>query len=650
MARSRKPAASSTPGIPPTPNLAPQLTPVPAPSAAKPVEASKVETTKISSRLAAKPVVKRPIVFRGGVAVSPGVAIGRAYCIHDIFIGEDSRPLTDADALQELARYDAAREKTVADLRAVYKKVRTQLGEQHASIFQAHEAILDDPSFTAKIRSWIVDTKLSAAAALQRVSAEYTKLFASATDQFIKDRVADVRDVILRLTGHLDEARAKPADGELTEDDEPSILIAGELVPSHVFTLGEREVAGIVTEAGGRTSHAAILARSRGIPAVSGVEEVLKNAANGDCVVVDGRNGHVILNPDYETLVAYRKLQREFANLKDTLAINCHTPCLSADGEVVQLQANISGVADARAACGQGASGVGLYRTEYLFLTHPDVPDEEEQYQAYRDAIAAAPNRRITIRTLDVGGDKKIAYIGDSREANPFLGWRSIRISFEHPQFFLAQIRAVLRAAAEDDAPKSVRLMFPMVTTVEEMRKIRSFVHRAERQLTERKVPFARVPIGMMLEVPAAAVSIDVLLEESDFVSIGSNDLVQYLMAADRDNPKVSALCDPFSPAVLLVLTQVIAACRAANKPVTLCGEIAAAPKACMLLFGMGLRSFSMSPAFVPIIKDLLGKLKASHAESILKQVLKLRTTAQITRFMDERIQELAPNLAILGS
>lgn len=645
MARSRKPAAGTTSGAQP----AAEPTKPPPPAAASPPTAP--PAPKSSPRPSAKPAQKKPIAFRGGVAVSPGVAIGRAYCIHDIYIGEDSRPLNDADALKELARYDTAREKTAADLRAVYKKVHAQLGAQHASIFQAHEAILDDPSFTAKVRSWIVDSKLSAAAALQRIGAEYTKLFADATDQFIKDRLADVRDVILRLTGHLDDNRAPdPEDGELTEDDEPSILIAGELVPSHVFSLGDREVAGIVTEAGGRTSHAAILARSRGIPAVSGVEQVLKSAATGDIVVVDGRNGHVILNPDYETLVAYRKLQREFANLKDTLAHNCHAPSLTADGELVQLQANISGVADARAACGMGASGVGLYRTEYLFLTHPDVPDEEEQYQAYCDAIAAAPNRRITIRTLDVGGDKKIAYIGDSREANPFLGWRSIRISFEHPQFFLAQIRAVLRAAAEDDAPKSVRLMFPMVTNVEEMRKIRSFVHRAERQLTERKVPFGKVPIGMMLEVPAAAVSIDVLLEESDFVSIGSNDLVQYLMAADRDNPKVSGLCDPFSPAVLLVLAQVIGACRAANKPVTLCGEIAAAPKACVLLFGMGLRSFSMSPAFVPIIKDLLGKLKAKEAEAILKQALKLRTTAQISRFMDERIQDIAPNLAILGS
>jgi phosphoenolpyruvate-protein phosphotransferase (PTS system enzyme I) len=285
-----------------------------------------------------------------------------------------------------------------------------------------------------------------------------------------------------------------------------------------------------------------------------------------------------------------------------------------------------------------------------VFLTHPDVPDEEEQFRAYCETIEASPNRTITLRTLDVGGDKKIAYIGGNREANPFLGWRSIRISFEHPQFFLAQIRAVLRAAAHaEGSDKRVRLMFPMVTTVEEMRKLRSFVHRAERQLAERNIPFGRIPIGLMLEVPAAAVSIDVLLEETDFVSIGSNDLVQYLMAADRDNPKVSALCEPLSPAVIRVLAEVIAACRGAAKPVTLCGEMAADPRACILLFGMGLRSFSMSPAFVPVIKELLRSLTVLKTQEILKRALFMRTTGQIIRFMEEQLEEISPKLAQMG-
>lgn len=593
------------------------------------------------------------MVFRHGVAVSPGVAIGRAYCIRDIFVGDQSRTLSDADVLDELARYDAAGAKTVADLQALHRKVSQQLGPEQAAVFEVHEAILHDPAFTSKVRQWIVESKLAAPAALQRLLAEYTELFAFTADEFLKERLADIRDVIIRLTGHLAE-HAPSHDAEAASG--PTILVADELLPSHVFLFGERDVAGIVTESGGRTSHAAILARSRGIPAVSGIERVLQHVADGDEIVVDGREGHVVVRPGYEALTAYRKLQREYANLKVALAANRDELAATADGEPVHLLANISGLVDAQAAVRMGASGVGLFRTEYMYLTHPDVPDEDEQCAAYRAIIDASPNRTITLRTLDVGGDKQIAYLGNTREANPFMGWRSIRLSFEHPQFFLTQIRAVLRAAAVDEVakpglpPKQVRLMFPMVTNVEEMRKIRSFVHRAERQLTESRTPFARIPIGLMLEVPAAAVAIEDLLEEADFVSIGSNDLVQYLMAADRDNPKVSALCEPLSPAVLMVLNHVIRACNAAGKSVTVCGEIAAMPRCCVLLLGMGLRHFSMSPAFVPTIKELFRRLTGERAGRIVAQVLKLRTVAQITRFMDEQLHDIAPKLAMLDS
>jgi phosphoenolpyruvate-protein phosphotransferase (PTS system enzyme I) len=595
----------------------------------------------------ARPASRKASILRRGVAVSPGVAVGRAYCIHDIFVGDEPRPLDDAEVLNELSRFEAARDRTADDLEALYRKVAEQVGKSEAEIFLAHDAILRDPAFTAKVRTWIVESKHSAPTALQKLLGEYTELFAKTQDDFLRERLADIRDVIIRVSGHLNEAHDRYVDDD---SDEPCILVAGELVPSHVITLGDRDVAGIVTEAGGRTSHAAILARSRGIPAVSGVEKVLEQVKQGDMIVVDGRDGHVIINPDYETLTAYRKLRREFTHLRETLAENHDQPAVSADGETVQLLANISGTADAKAAATMGASGVGLYRTEYLFLTHADVPSEEEQYVAYCETVAASPDRAITLRTLDVGGDKKIAYIGGNREANPFLGWRSIRISFEHPQFFLAQIRAVLRAAADDGGPpKRVRLMFPMVTTVEEMRKLRSFVHRAERQLAEKKIPFGKIPIGLMLEVPAAAVSIDVLLEETDFVSIGSNDLVQYLMAADRDNPKVSALCEPLSPAVIKVLAEVIAACRAADKPVTLCGEMAADPRAYILLFGMGLRSFSMSPAFVPVIKELLRVLTVPQTQAILKKALIMRTSGQIIRYMEEQLAEISPKLSQMG-
>jgi phosphotransferase system enzyme I (PtsI) len=546
-----------------------------------------------------------------------------------------------------LGRYDEARDKTAADLHALYTKVASQVGPDEAAIFRAHESILHDPAFTAKIRSWIATEHHSAQSALHRLLAEYTVLFSSTQDDYLKERLADVRDVVIRLSGHLSDVLQPQLDAL----PEPLILVANELLPSQVVTLGNREVVAIVTETGGQTSHAAILARSRGIPAVSGIKGILRNVRTGDSLVVDGREGLVVVNPDAETTSAYLKLEREFFDLKDALAENRDRPAVSADGETVELLANINSRADAQAAVAMGASGVGLFRTEYIFLTHPDVPDEEQQLAAYREIIEASPNQQVTIRTLDLGGDKTIPYLGHAREANPFLGWRSIRLSFEHPEFFAKQIRAILQAATDEPGlTKRVRMMFPMITTLEEIRKVRTMVRKARLQLEDEDKPFGDVRIGFMLEVPAAAVSIDALLEEVDFVSIGSNDLVQYLMAADRDNPKVSHLCQPLSPPVLRVLTGIIATCNAAGKPVTLCGEMAGAPRAFVLLFGMGLRSFSMSPAFIPMIKDLTSHLTRKRAESVLKRALAIKTTAGVQRFMAAEIAEIAPNLKPLDS
>ena len=283
---------------------------------------------------------------------------------------------------------------------------------------------------------------------------------------------------------------------------------------------------------------------------------------------------------------------------------------------------------------------------------HPNLPSEEEQFATYCEVIANSPDHNVTIRTLDIGGDKTIPYLGRThQEANPFMGWRSVRLSFEHPEFFETQICAVLRAAAyADRLGGQVKLMFPMITTLEEMRRVRSVVRKAGRKLGEESKEFSEVPIGLMLEVPAAAVSIDLMLDVVDFVSIGSNDLVQYLMAADRDNPKVSHLCQPLSPPVLRVLSGVIKACRQAGKPITLCGEMAGQPRAFVLLLGMGLRQFSMSPAFVPATKQLAAKLSCEKAEQIFEQVLRLKTTANVKRFMSEQMSAIAPDLVILDT
>ena len=587
--------------------------------------------------------------MRKGIPVSPGVAVGTAYCIHEIFVNPDTKRLEDNEITAELANYETARDKAAAELRALQHKVEAQVGHHEARIFGVHESILRDGAFTNKVRGWIVEDRMTSQAALHRLLEEYTVLFAKTNDEYLKERVNDVRDVVVRLSSHLVSDIGQAAQDVLTG---PVIVVADELLPSQAVALGGVDVRGIVTQAGSQTSHAAIIARSRGIPAISGVRGILRQVTTGDQLVVDGRGGHVLINPDAEQRSAYLKLEREFFLLKDQLATNRDQPARTADGVELELLANVNGVVDAKAAIAMGASGVGLFRTEYIYLTHPDVPDEEEQYVAYRDVIAASPNRVVTIRTLDIGGDKTVPYLGHThQEANPFMGWRSIRLSFEHPEFFATQLRAILRAAA--DVPPDggqVRIMFPMITTVEEIRKVRSLVQKAAQQLRAENKPCADIPLGMMLEVPAAAISINDMLPLVDFVSIGSNDLVQYLMAADRDNPKVSHLCQPLAPPVLRVLATVIKACARRKKPLTLCGEMAGQPRAFVLLFAMGLRSFSMSPAFIPSMKELAAHLTEESARQVLRKAMTLRTTAAVKRFMAEELGKIAPNLKMLDT
>ena len=583
--------------------------------------------------------------MRRGIAVSPGVAIGTAYVIHQIYVNPDTKRLEDSEITAELANYETARDKAGAGLRALERKVEAQVGHDEAAIFAVHQSILRDPAFTNKVRNWIVEERMTSAAALHRLLGEYTTIFAKTKDEYLQERLNDVRDVIIRISSHLSDV----LDVEANQLNGPLIVIADELLPSQAVALGDVDVKGIITQKGSQTSHAAIVARSRGIPAVSGLKGIVRKVKTGDTVIVDGRNGHVEIKPNSETISAFRKLEREFFDLKDRLAANRDMPAETSEGVELRLQGNINGVGDAEAALAMGASGVGLYRTEYLYLTHPDVPDEEEQYRAYVDIIKASPNHNVTIRTLDIGGDKTVAYLGhDHHEANPFMGWRSIRLSFEHPEFFNTQIQAIVRAASKFKKG-TVRLMFPMVTTVEEIRKLRSMVRRAYKTLNARGVKTKEVPIGMMLEVPAAAVSISTMIDLVDFVSIGSNDLVQYLMAADRDNPKVAHLCQPLAPPVLIVLKNVIEVCNAANVPITVCGEMAGKPRAFVLLLGMGLRRFSMSPAFVPSIKQLASQISVEEAEQIVASVMKFKTTAQVKKFMTRVIEQIAPNLKMLA-
>ncbi len=588
-----------------------------------------------------------------GIAVSPGVVVGVAYRVDSVFGSSEPQMLDGPELIPaELERFDHAVATAAAELEAIVTKVAQQLGAAEADIFKSHLQIVNDEALLAKVRALIETQHLSALSSLQVVLQGYAATFARIEHDYFRERMADVRDVIARIGSHLTLKPTLGAGGTGSlpgngHGEEPVVLVAHEILPSQAMSLGNLPIAGIVTETGGGTSHAAILSRSRGIPAVSGVVGITGEVRSGDLMVVDGRDGLVIVRPDRETTAAYRKMQREFFDLKDRLVLNRDQPSMSADGSQIELLANINNIADAQAAQKVGATGVGLFRTEYLFLTHQDVPDEEEQYQYYRQIIEDAPDKTVTIRTLDLGGDKTVPYLGRRSEANPFMGWRSIRLSFEHPRLFERQIRAILRAGRHG----KVCMLFPMITTLEELRYVNRLVEETRRNLRREGVPFGEdVKTGVMVEVPAAALCIDAILRETDFISIGSNDLIQYLVAADRDNPKVAHLCEPLSPAIFKVLQMVLDACQRTGTPVTLCGEMAGQPRSVLALFGMGLRRFSMSPAFVPTIKALLSSVTTAQAERFAHQVLQLKTNDEIRSYLTARLHEISSALEVFDS
>lgn len=576
-----------------------------------------------------------------GLAVSPGVVVAPAYCLNDIFGGPSANRQFRGDLSQELSRFDKACEDAAADLNALIEKVSFEIGDRESAIFRAHLFMLRDRAFVGKVTGLIIEKELDAASALREALAEYESLFAEIQDEYLRERIVDLRDVVTRIQSHL-------AVEEIALNlnfEEPVVLLARELFPSQTVSFGQLKIAGIVTARGGSTNHAAIIARSMGIPAVSGIADILEHVKSGDLVALDGREGVVIINPGPEAESAFRKLQREFFDLKDYLIENRDQPAVTTDGVAIDLLANINNVSDARAASEVGAKGIGLFRTEYIFMAHQSIPNEEEQYESYKQILEASPNKLLTIRTLDLGGDKTVPYLASHRETNPFMGWRSIRLSFAHPEFFRRQIRAILRAGAHGN----VRIMFPMITTVEELRRANRMVWQAVEELEEAGIPHGtNVLQGMMLEVPAAAVCIDQMLKHTDFISIGTNDLIQYLMAADRDNPKVAHLCEPLSPAVLRVLKHTIDACKDSGVPVTLCGEMAGRPRCVLALLALGLRSFSMSPAFVPTVKELVHSVTLSDAESIVPKLLRKRSTKQIRKFLDGILHDVNPRLAML--
>jgi phosphoenolpyruvate-protein phosphotransferase len=579
--------------------------------------------------------------MKKGVPVSPGVAVARAYCVDEVLARREPLKLDEAALSGEVSRCDRACACAAEELDAIVARVSKQLGEDEASIFRAHRLLLRDPAFVGKVKSIILKRHVDASTALHETLEEYTQLFARIEDEYLRERMSDLRDVAGRITAQL----ALQATHDMVPTDEPVIIVAPEILPSQALAFHRLKVAGIITEAGGATGHAAILARSLGIPAVSGLRGILREVHTGDLIALDGREGHVLINPGPEVETAYRKLQREYVNLRDRLIENRDLEAVTPDGTHIDLLANVNSPADAEMAVRVGAVGVGLYRTEYLFLAHPTVPNEEEQLAAYRAVLEAAPNRTLTIRTLDLGGDKHVPYLGSQREPNPFMGWRSIRLTTAYPEFFQTQLRAILRAGAHG----RLSLLFPMISTLEEVLRLKRMVRRTRQALAREGLAFGEhIPLGVMLEVPAAALCVEALLDEVDFVSIGTNDLIQYLMAADRDNPKVAHLCEPFNPALLKLLSGVMRACERHGTPVTVCGEMAGRPRCVLPLLGLGLRRFSMSPAFVPSIKEMVRRTSIVVAREVAERALTMSTIGEVRGYLTRKVRQLWPNVTML--
>ncbi len=541
-----------------------------------------------------------------GIPASSGVVLGPAFRFERQAL--DVPRLTGQDAEAEWSRFQAVVARVQAELAQVRDRAERELGKWEAAIFDAHLMFLSDPALLEAIRSAIDAGGLNAEAAVYDATQHYAAILEKLPDATFSARAADVHDV----GHHLLRALMNVSD-EAARLTAPSIVIAHALTPSDTVTMDRRLVLALVTEVGGPTSHAAILARSYGIPAIVGVGGGLAQIAAGTLVAVDGDAGTVVVDPDETTrrAVEARRATRQ-ARLAQAVA-RAAEPAVSRDGRRVEMAANVGAASGARLALENGAEGIGLFRTEFLYLKRDTPPGEDEQVEAYRAVIAVMGNRPVIVRTLDIGGDKPLPYVDVGPEANPFLGLRAVRIGLKYPDLLSTQLRAILRAGAGF----AVKIMFPMVATVSEARAARAMVEQARADLAARGALMAeRVEVGIMVEVPSAALIADQLAREVDFFSIGTNDLAQYTFAADRTNARVAHLTDAFHPAVLRLVRQVIDAAHAAGKWAGLCGELAGEPLAVPILFGMGLDEFSMNPPAIPLTKEIVRGLTMDEARS----------------------------------
>ena len=561
-----------------------------------------------------------------GTGASAGIGIGTAVVVEESELVIERREISDIEA--EIQRFRSAVDRTIADTERMAQDLASRAGEKEAEIMQGHMLLLADPMLTGEIENAVRNEMVNSETAIENVCNMYAEMFASMGDELMQQRAADMRDIKTRMQRSLMGIQS----ADIASLPAGSILVARDLTPSMTAGINPANVAGIVTELGGRTSHSAILARALEIPAVVAVTGLLAGVRDGDAIVLDGSSGDVYVNPDEETRKAFAGRRTQLADEKKELERYIGMPSVTRDGIRVEIAANIGRPEDVDKVLQYDGEGIGLFRTEFLFMDREEMPTEDEQLAAYRRVAEAMDGRPVIIRTLDIGGDKEIPYMGLEKDENPFLGYRAIRFCLDRKEdVYKPQLRAILRASAYGN----IRIMIPLVTCIEEYRQARALVEEIKGELDSRGIPYKRdIQVGIMVETAAASLIADIFAREVDFFSIGTNDLTQYTMAVDRGNKKVSYLYSAFNPAVLRSIRHIISCAREAGIMVGMCGEAASDPLMVPLLLAFGLNEFSMSASAILRTRRLVTGHSVKELQAVADEAMSFSTAAEIEQYM----------------
>ena len=577
-------------------------------------------------------------IYRG-IPVSAGVCRGNIIVLHRSRRAIVKRELPDEAIEQEIKRFEHALVRTRQQIIEVQRRVADTMSSSEADIFDAHLLMLEDRVLIEEVLRIVHEQKVNAEFAFHTASERYVTVLENVEDEYLRERAADLRDLTGRVLDNLLEVKDAFSLRNLSE---PCILIGHDLSPSTTAQLDKKLVLGFATDIGGKTSHTAILAHSLDIPAVVGLQTISDELASGDYVLLDGYNGVVIVNPTDQTLFEYGQLAKVKASLGEKLVEVQRQPAVTLDGKIIHLSANIEAQHDVSAVLEHGAEGVGLFRTEFLYINRENLPTEEEQYKVYREVAAALKPNSVIIRTLDLGGDKFASHLQLAKELNPFLGWRAIRFCLAQPELFRAQLRAILRASAEGN----IRMMYPMISGLDELNQANAMVEKCKTELRVEKIPFdEKLEIGAMIEIPSAALIAEALAKKAKFFSIGSNDLIQYTLAADRTNEKVSHLYEPTHPAILRLIKMTVDAAHANSIWTGVCGEIAGDPVLVPLLIGLGVDELSAAPAMIDQVKYMIRRIKLSEAKALAQAALQSESPTDIFSRCAEFARQNAPSL-----